>query len=203
MRNIVWIMILCLGVTYASAQEVYTSSGKQHYQKKGKKKGYDPDKLIIGGGLNGGISGDYINVGIAPIVGYRLTNRFSAGVGLGYQYYKFPDYVDPYYKVYYGSMNIIYPSLWSRYFFYRNFFLSATYEYDFISLKEPLDHFGNLNTTKSNVTNSCVLVGVGMKMPLGGRVSFYAELIYDVLQGTYSPYPKGSPDLHIGFAASL
>lgn len=202
MRYIVVVLLLSLSVTYASAQEVYSSSGKPGYYKKTKKKtGYDPDRLIVGGGINGGINGDYINAGLAPFVGYRITKAFSAGVGMGYQYYRFPDYVDQNNRVYYGTMNIFYPNIWTRCFLYRNLFVDATYEYDFINLKSSLDNFGNLDPTRSQVTNSCLLLGAGLRFPVSGRVSFYGELFYDVLQGRYTPYPY--PDLKFGVAAGL
>ena len=206
MRYITLVVLLFIGISYASAQDVYTSSGKAGYHKKTKKqKGYDPDKLIIGGGLNAGIGGGYANAGISPIVGYRFTKRFSAGIGLGYQFYKDPVAYDPINpnKVYYAYENIVYPSVWGRYFVWRNIFMDATFEYDFINLKYPLDQYGNYNATKSNVTNPCLLIGAGVRQPLAGRVSLFAELIYDVLQGEYSPYPKNGPDFRLGICAGL
>lgn len=209
MKNIVLVLFLFTGFTYASAQDVYTSSGKPGYHKqtKKKKKGYDPDKLIIGGSLNGGFGNGYVNAGISPIVGYRISDHFSAGVGLGYQFYQQPRYVDPnnMYHALYEYDNIIFPSIWGRYFFYRNFFTDVTLEYDFINVKQPgYDPVsGNLVTQKLNVTNTCLLVGLGLKQPLGGRVFGYFELIYDVLQGQYSPYPQGMPDLRIGLGVGL
>jgi len=207
MKNIIFVLILCAGFTYASAQDVYTSSGKQGYHKKTKKtKGYDPDKLILGGSLNGAFGNGYVNAGISPIVGYRITDRLSAGVGLGYQFYQQPEYADPNnpYKVTYAYENIVYPSIWGRYFFYRNFFADLTIEYDFINVKQPgYDHYGNFGTQKLNATNLCLLPGIGIKQPLGGRLFVYGELIYDVLQGKYSPYPQGAPDLRIGFGVGL
>ena len=207
MKRIILVILLFAAYSYASAQDVYTSSGKANYKKNSKrKKGYDPDKLIIGGGALAGFASGYVNAGISPIVGYRFTKRFSAGIGLGYQYYQEPVYVDPIdpYKVSYVRENIIYPNLWTRFFVFRNFFLDATYEYDIISQKYPgYDNFGNLTTLKLNVNNSCLLLGAGVKIPLAGRVSAYAELIYDVLQGQYSPYPQGSPDIRVGILAGM
>lgn len=204
MKNIIITILLVLGVSGAMAQEVYTSSGKTSYKKE-KHTGYDPDRLIVGGGLNLGFSNGYTNIGASPIVGYRLTKNFSTGVGLGYQYYKYPSYLDPTSQQVYNSyMNIVYPNLWARYFVYRKLiFVNATFEYDFISLKEPLDNYGNLKQTKYSVTNQCLLMGVGFMQPLGGRVGFYGELYYDVLQGRYSPYPAGSPGLRFGIAAGF
>jgi hypothetical protein len=207
MKKIIFVLLLSLGFTYAQAQDVYNSSGKPGYHKKTKKKkGYDPDKLILGGSLNGAFGSGYVNAGISPIAGYRITEHFSAGVGLGYQFYQEPEYVDPSNPNHalYAYENIIYPSIWGRYFFYRNFFTDATLEYDFINLKQPgYDNYGNFGTQKLNVTNTCLLLGLGLKQPLGGRVFGYFEVIYDVLQGHYSPYPQGQPDLRIGLGVGL
>jgi len=207
MKKLIFFLFLCIGFTYSYAQDVYTSSGKPGYHKKNKKvKGYDPDKLIIGGSLNAGFGSGYVNAGISPIIGYRITDRFSAGVGLGYQFYQDPEYANPYNpnQVTYAYENIVYPSVWGRFFFYRNFFTDLTLEYDFINLRQPgYDQYGNFGTQKLNVTNTCLLAGVGIKQPLGGRLFAYGELIYDLLQGQYSPYPQGAPDLRIGFGVGL
>ncbi len=203
MKYGIFIFLLLFGYCGVMAQEVYNSSGKVNYKGKKKKAGYDPDKLILGGGINLAFGAGYANVGASPIVGYRFKKKFSAGVGVGYQYYKYPSYVDPYNSVHYTYMNIVYPNVWTRYFVFRNIFVTGTYEHDFINMKEPLDRYGNLKQVKEKVTNDCVLVGIGGKQPLGGRVSFYGELFYDVLQGDYSPYPKKSPALRFGIVAGL
>ena len=208
MKYFIWVLLIFVGISYASAQDVYTSSGKTGYHKKTKKKkGYDPDKLIIGGEPTINFGGGYANVGISAILGYRITNHLSAGIGVGYLYSQIPEYVDPVdpYKVSYIRENIIYPNLWARYFVYRNWFVSSAYEYDIISARGPgYDHYGNFTTIQLNVTNSCVFLGTGIRMPLGGRVYLYAELLYDILQGTNSPYAPGFPTtLRFGFAAGL
>jgi hypothetical protein len=203
MKYVVFALLMLVGHSGAMAQEIYNSSGKANYKNKKKKTGYDPDKLVLGGGINLAFGSGYANLGASPIVGYRFMKKFSAGVGLGYQYYKYPSYVDPSNNVHFDYMNIIYPNVWARYFVFRNIFLTSTYEYDIINLREPLDRFGNLNETRTKVTNSCMLLGLGLRQSLGGRVSFYGELFYDLLQGDYSPYPKSSPALRFGVAAGL
>lgn len=198
MRNLVLTLLLLAGFSAAMAQEVYNSSGKANYKKKKEKKGYDADKLVLGGGMNFGLGGGYLRLGASPIAGYRLQKNFYAGVGLGYQYYKVP-----YDETHNEYMNIVYPNVWTRYYVYRNIFLNATYEYDFITLSYPLDNQGQFNQTKSSVTNQCLLIGAGLRQPLGGRVSMYGELFYDVLQGKNSPYPKGFPAMRLGIATGM
>ena len=54
-----------------------------------------------------------------------------------------------------------------------------------------------------HVTNQSLLLGVGLRQSLGGRLSFYGELFYDVMQGQYSPYPKGFPGMRFGLATGF
>jgi hypothetical protein len=201
MKNLLIVFLLFLGLS-ASAQEVYTSSGKRSYKQK-TKKGYDPDRLIVGGGLNAGFGSGYTAVGLSPVVGYRITKSFSAGVGIGYQYFRQFDFEDQG-KKWYISSNMIYPSVWARQFLFRNIFASACFEQDFISIKQPgIDVVtGQIQDVASNVTASCLLVGVGLRQPMGGRVSFIGEIMYDVLQQKYSPY-YGQPTIRIGILAGL
>ena len=198
-KSIIFIVLLCMGCGMVHAQEVYNSSGKPAYHKKKRKKGYDPDKLIIGGGLNGGIGGGYVNAGISPIVGYRITDNFSAGVGIGYQYYR-----TPYYNPYgpdplYSHANLIYPSIWARHIVYRNIFVESIIEYNMITQRNYLDDYGEWHTDKIRYNAPCALLGVGVRQPLGGRASFYGEIMYDVLQDQHSPY-YGRPVLKLGVA---
>lgn len=198
MRKVVLFVLLLAGFSGAMAQEVYNSSGKANYKGKKEKTGFDPDKLVLGGGATVRLGNGFAVLGASPIVGYRVANHLFAGVGCGYLYYKAP--YDDIHNVY---QNIIYPNVWARYFVYRNFFINATYEYDIITQRYPLDNKGQFNETKSQVTNSALLAGVGLRQPLGGRVCFYGELYYDVLQGKYSPYPKGWPGVRFGIAAGF
>jgi hypothetical protein len=192
MRYIVCVLLLAIGINTVSAQEVYNSSGKASYQKKSKKqKGYDPDRLIVGGGLNGIFTSGYLSAGLSPIVGYRITKHFSAGVGIGYQYTQMAEFRDPYTnKMWFTRQNIIYPSVWTRYFVFRNIFADVTFEYDFISQRGPgINNItGYYEQQRASVSTPCLLVGAGFKQPLGGRVFFFGQLMYDVLQRPYSPY---------------
>jgi hypothetical protein len=203
MKRILFVLMCMLGVLSTRAQDVYTSSGGHPgFHKKTKKKGYDPDKLIVGGGFSASFGNGNIDLGIAPVLGYRFTNNFSAGVGLGYQYYRFVTYQDQF-NTYYENDNIVYPSLWARYTFYRNLFLTTDFEYDFIHIKGTyLDNLGYLDPENTSVTAPCWLVGFGFKQPLGGRVSGIMEIMYDVLQQPYSPYLR-QPVMRLGIVAGL
>ena len=203
MKHIVAILVLLAVAGAATAQDVYMSSGHTGFHKKTKKKGYDPANLIVGGGLNAGFGGGTTEVGVSPIIGYKFTKQFSAGVGIGYQFYRTPSYVDNANNTQYISENMVYPSLWGRFFVYRNIYVTGVFEYDDIYLSgNALDNYGMPYFEKENVQVPCMLFGVGFKQPMGGRVSAVLEALYDVLQLPNSPY-LGQPVVRIGFVAGL
>lgn len=47
---------------------------------------FDPAKLVYGGNFGAAFSTDYTFVDISPLIGYRFTDRFQAGVGGTYIY---------------------------------------------------------------------------------------------------------------------
>lgn len=203
MKKVILAVLLLIGVTGAMAQEVYNSSGKTNYKKK-KKTGYDADKLVIGGGVNLGFGTGFASLGASPMVGYKVLKPLAVGVGVGYLYQKGNGRVDLYNNIHYQYFHVVYPSLWARCFVYRNIYAIAAYEYDFINVRYPeMDYNGNMVQKRANVTNQCALIGAGWKQAISGRVSFYGELVYDVLQGQYSPYTSNFPDFRIGIVAGL
>jgi hypothetical protein len=203
MKKVIFVLLLMVCAGGVMAQQVYNSSGKKNYKTK-KKTGYDPDRLFLGSEVIFSISPGNSSLGLSPAVGYRIKKPLIAGVGLGYQYLKLQSKLDPYDNMLYLHAHIIKPNLWARCFVYNNYYISLTYEYDILSLKEPfVDGTGAVTYTKRNVNNVCLVPGIGVKQPIGGRASLYFELVYDLLQGDYSPYPAGSPGMKLGFALGL
>jgi hypothetical protein len=195
MKYIISILILLIGInTLVAGQDTYSSSGRpDHAQKHKKEQGYDPSRLIFGGGVVLAFGTGYADLGISPIVGYRFTNNFSAGVGIGYEYLKstvaFYDPNTGYYQNYQNTANIISPNIWARYIFWRNIFVEGTFEYDILNYGQYYtDNFGNLASGSYSVNVPCLLMGAGVKQSLGGRASLFIEILYDVLQNPNSPY---------------
>ncbi len=198
------VFLLFVGISFASAQDVYTSSGKSTYKKSKRHKGYDPDRLIVGGRINASFSTGYMVAGLSPVVGYRITKHLSAGVGVGYLFYKQATYQDPVTeKLYYSTAHIVYPNLWARCFVWRNIFVDATYEHHMVYIKDPIDRYGTLTPTKSTITIPRMLVGAGYRQPIGNsRVSVYFALTMDVLNAKPTIYTPG-PDIRIGVLAGM
>jgi hypothetical protein len=196
MKRIIVILMLFAGFT-ASAQEVYTSSGKpagsKRYQKD--ESGFDWSKLIVGGGL--GLSfGDYTSISISPIVGYRFTDHFAAGIGMGYQYLKIKDYIQltdlnqvtSYYDY---KSSIFSPSVWTRYLITDNIFAHVEYEHNFMSFQNfrfAQNGSGNIESYQEKLNAPSLLVGGGFRSAIGDHASFTIAVLYDVIQDDNSPY---------------
>ena len=205
-KKILVILAVCLCTTFcAGAQETYSSSGTRNKNwTKQEPKGFDPQRLIFGGGL--GLSfGNVTSIGLAPIVGYRITDNFSAGIGLIYQYVQINDdyYLQGNYYDYKAS--ILAPSVWTRYIVFNNLFVQATYEHNFISFTDyRYDQNGSGNIESYKVKYNCpsVLLGGGYRQPVSENASMIVMVLYDVIQDKYSPY-YGRLDFRFGFAVGF
>ena len=204
-----------MGLQTVKAQEnaelVYSSSGKPVNAKnnRNKKTGFDASRIIFGGGLGLGF-GSVTNVSVAPIVGYRITDNFSAGIGMGYQYVRVKDYYPVYdknntviYKPY--TANIYSPSVWTRYVIWKNIFAHLEYEHNFMSFKEYYNNYSVTldildRTVKYNAPS--LLLGGGFRQPVSDRVSIVFMGLYDVIQDKYSPY-KGTIAFRFGIVAGF
>ncbi|MBW7913480.1 MAG: hypothetical protein H3C54_07240 [Taibaiella sp.] len=193
-------------------EEVYSSSGKplNRTQKNVKDdRLIDPSRIIVGGWGLFGIGSGVTNLGITPILGYRITDEFSAGIGFGYQYLRIKDYFsvitnpDPLVEER-RSLNAHFysPSVWTRYVIWNNIFAHAEYEHNISSYKEHTNDFTKFPpppmTINKTVSVPCLLLGGGLRQPIGERSSFVFMALYDVLQNVNSPY-RNTIAIRVGF----
>lgn len=125
------------------------------------------DRMYFGGGfgLNGGsdsFGNRYWYVGLNPIAGYMITPQFSAGLGLQWQHYSYPDFDTKFDQ--YGV------SPFMRYNFGQLF---AYTEYSI--LNTPI--FGN--TERKNFDR--LLAGLGYAQPIGRRSAINVMALYDLI----------------------
>lgn len=201
MRNKLFAILtgLFLSSTLHAQEQVYSSSGKPLNRSEKQVKSdklIDPDRFIIGGWGLFGIGSGITNVGASPIVGYRITDKFSAGVGFGYQYLKIKNYFQvpvSFTEFQYKDLNAhsYTPSVWLRHIIWNNIFAHAEYEHNITSFKE---YRANTFLTppyeerRANITVPCLLLGGGLRQPIGERTSIILMVLYDVLQHENSPY---------------
>lgn len=210
MRYIALAILLSIGFSNLHAQEVYSSSGRPVNQKKAPaKKGFDASRIIFGGGLGFGF-GNVTNISVSPMVGYRISDNFSAGVGFGYQYVRIKNgwlvydannnqIIKPY------TANMYSPSIWGRYVIWNNIFAHLEYEHNFMSYKEFFNNYTvGLEVQSKNVSYNApsLLVGGGIRQPISDRVSILFTGLYDVIQDKYSPY-KGTISFRFGIVAGF
>ena len=205
----VLLLSLSLGGT-VHAQDVYNSSGTRMNArpKKQEPKGFDKDKLIYGAGIKFNFFNGLFRAGIAPVVGYRISDRFAAGVGLAYQYDSERDYfiynTASGYQSFPLRRNMISPSVWVRGVIYNNIFAQVEGEYNLQNWRyhdQDLDPssptYGEAVKRKLNVNSPALLAGLGLRQPIGEYSSLYVMAMYDVLQNKNSPY-YGFLDYRIG-----
>jgi len=213
MKRIIIVLLIFAGFS-ASAQEVYTSSGKApgekrkelDRKKKKKENGFDLSRLVVGGTLGFGMGDQVISFNIAPMVGYRITDKLAAGVGFGYQYFKQNDFFEivnyntneVYFRDFKASM--ISASVWARYLIFDRMFAHAEYEHNFFSFDDYEYNYlrNDIDKIKERINVPSVLLGVGYRQPIAENASMYIMGFYDVLQEEYSPY-RGSIQPRIGF----
>lgn len=196
------LLALCITVS-AGAQETYNSSGRpqnRSSQQRKKPKGFDRERLVIGGAPVLGFGSGSLAIGLAPIVGYRFTDGFVAGIGLSYIYYKQNDalsYINTNYNI---KAHAYSASVWARYLVFENIFAHVEYEHNFINytnLRFDPNGSGNVETYWAKQNSPSLLVGGGYRSPISSNASFVAMLLYDVLQDKRSPY-LGAPSIRFG-----
>ncbi|MEO9482067.1 MAG: hypothetical protein ABJG47_01390 [Ekhidna sp.] len=140
------------------------------------------DKIYFGGGGGFSSSSNQTNISISPQIGYKITDRYSAGVGVTYQYVKIKQPINT-------SLSNFGWSLFNRFNVTNQFFAYA--EFEQLSF-EFLTSFAPERTEKS--TFNSLLLGAGYSEQLGGRASFNVMALYNVLYDESEvPRPYNSP----------
>ena len=139
------------------------------------------DKIYFGGGFGFSAGSNQTNLSLSPQVGYKITEKFSTGVGISYQYVKVknPDI----------SINNYGWSLFSRFNIVQQFF--AYSEFERLSFEYPTN-FDPVRTDRTGYNS--LLIGGGYSERLGGRASFSMMALYNVLYDEAElPRPYSSP----------
>lgn len=214
MKKIIFTLLVSTLAFSTYAQEIYSSSGKPLNENnkttdEEEEKGFNPNNMIFGGGFVLGAGGGVTNIGISPIIGYRFTERLSAGIGLGYQYLSVKNY-DAYIdntgasRSYTLKTSIYSGSIWSRFVVWQNVFLHVEPEMIFWNRVNNVYYDAVANKVvedKKNLFVPRLLLGGGLRQPISDRVSFVATALYDVIQDPNSPY--NGFDIRFGVVAGF
>jgi len=143
---------------------------------------------IVWGGTGGVAFGtDVTLIQISPRIGYRVTEKFIAGVGMRYEYYRQnpPGTASDFSASNYGG------SIFGNYAISRGIFAHG--EFEMINVEYYDESF---ELTRSWVEG--LYVGGGFRQPLGGRAFVEIMALYNLTWRQISPAP--SPlDIRIGF----
>jgi hypothetical protein len=152
------------------------------------------DRVYFGGGL-GLQFGDQTVIQVAPIIGYKVTEKFHVGVGGTYIYYHVKD---PYYNLEYKT-NIYGGSVFTKYFLFDEIFAYA--EYGILNLEVPYDPLGSNYYLYKRKNVSSLLLGGGYRQMIGESVGIELVVLYDVIDDRDSPY--SNPVIRLGIVAGF
>lgn len=182
MKKVKLFILSCIIISSVSAQRnippTYTVPVPE-------KKGFNINKMFIGGSLALGFSSYSFNIGGTPEIGYSLTNWLDAGLTINLNYNSMR--ADPYYN----------NNIRQRSFNYGGGPFVRVYPMPFLFLQGQLEtnwikyNYLNVNTNQSSslTTNSnSILAGIGYAQRVIGQSSFYTAILIDLNTDIYSPY---------------
>ena len=199
MKKLMLSLMLVFGVLMANSQVVDSTqtNDQPKYQKQAapvkqeKKKSQTMSHRIFFGGSIGASFGSYTSVSLYPMIGYKLTPKLSVGVKFLYEYasYNYYDYGKQHYNNYGGS-------LFARLHFIPQAYLHAEYRY--MSYE-----FSRLNNEHYRQGVPFLFLGAGFAQPISAHSFFYAQILFDVLNDTNSPYADWTPFYSVGVSVGL
>lgn len=145
------------------------------------------NKFFSGG--NFGIQfGTITLIDISPLIGYNITEKFAAGAGITYQYYKDSNYD--------FKINVFGGRLFARYYIFEKIFLHSEVEYLRYNYNASQSSWSN---DKVDITN--FLVGGGYRQWLGGNLYATLIVLWNLNESEYSLY--NNPIIRIGINAGF
>ena len=175
-RLLISLYIFLMSCTFCNSQDFTPAAPVPE-----KKPFWDWDRVYMGGGI-GLQFGVVTFVNVAPDIGYKITERYSAGVGLRYMYFADNTYSPPFKIDIYGA------SVFNRFIVTDFFFLHGEYEV----LNGPWNQ--NIST-RFNITN--VWVGGGLRQG-GDGASLNLVVLWNLNDEGYLPNPQIRMGISIG-----
>lgn len=142
------------------------------------------DRMFFGGNL-GLQFGNTTYIDISPLVGYKVTEKFHAGIGATYIYesskVRFTNTsVLRYETSHYGGR------LFGRYYVWENLFAHAEYEYLNLGWPDYNSLSGKIDIQRENINS--IFIGGGYAQPIGPNAAFLIMALWNVNEGVNSPY---------------
>lgn len=166
------------------------SSKAQNNTDNNRQKGNFTSRLFFGGGF-GLQFGSVTLIELSPLVGYKVTPKFSLGVSPTYKYYKYNDYYGPSNDL---STNVWGGSIFARYSIFQNVFAHVEYETLYYNTKVS----GNPEYMQQY---NSFFVGGGYNQQIGQNSAMYFLLLWNLNDTPDSPYIN--PVIRIGFSVGM
>lgn len=145
-----------------------------------KTKGFNINRVFFGSSLNLGLSGNYLNLGLNPEIGYSLTNWLDAGMVANLNYFSQNNSSYKESNFNYGVGGFL--RIWPLDFIH----LQIQPEFNWISSSRNFNNGGP--TQKYNSSAGSLLAGIGYgSRQIGSRFSHFTIMI-DLLDELNSPY---------------
>jgi hypothetical protein len=152
-------------------------------------------KVYYGGNVGFSFWNNYFYLGIYPLVGYKITPKFSVGGKLGYAYIS-DSRVEPTFNTHnYGG------SVFTRYRVVPQFYLHG--EVVYFSYERQTFNIANQQIEKERVWVPFILLGGGFSQMVSPNVWVFVEVLFDVLQDSNSPYTDWDPFISFGVGAGF
>lgn len=141
------------------------------------------DRLYTGGNVGFNIQSDlngvpWVSFEASPYVGYRITQKYSAGVGAKYMYKGAKQY-DVNWSVYGGN-------IFNRFLFNESLFGHAEFE-----ILRAYDQNPNSSNYFERALAPMLFAGAGYSSSIGGTVNVQLMILYDFIDHVNSPYRSG------------
>ena len=142
------------------------------------------DRLFFGGNL-GLQFGNTTYIDVSPLVGYKVTEKFHAGIGATYIYesskIRFTNSsIMRFETSHYGGR------LFGRYYVWENLFAHAEYEYLNLGWPDYNSTSNKIEIQRENINS--IFIGGGYAQPIGSNVAFLIMALWNVNEGVNSPY---------------
>lgn len=146
------------------------------------------DNIFVGGNFGLGF-GDRTYIEISPIVGYKISSRFSAGVGAMYQYLN--------YKAYDVSSHTYGGRLFGTGKIKEPFF--GQIEYEYINYEHR-----SINGELRRMESNSVFVGGGIAQPISDNVAIVVTALYNITyDDSYGSFYNSPFVFRVGFTVGF
>ena len=169
----------------ANAQARDTTATEQAPKQKAPKKkgkGFQPQNLVVGGGLGASFGNNITYIEVSPRIGYFMKANWLVGIGGKYSYYE--EDIPLFGKF---TSNMYGGGVYTQYYFLRYLVAHAEYEILNLDSREPPFERTNIHS---------IFVGGGLSQR-AGRGFFNVLILYNLNETFNSPY--ANPYLTIGF----